>query len=131
MKRVKQLEINSICIDNFYDAYEQLILQNLEKRRKFGKFGEFGEFEKFGKYGKFKKLRTCHAYVYETDDYYFLRSYETFIACISKEKNICYDLLRIRYGFTRTSAYHISKFINDYGTFNKEEPTKHYIAKFI
>ena len=62
----------------------------------------------------FKRLRYCSATVYETDNYYILKSYYTFIACIHKSTNICYDALRHEYGYTSTSAQHISKFWHDY-----------------
>lgn len=61
------------------------------------------------------RLRTCTAWVYETKDYYFLRSYNTIVAFIDKSTDICYDVLRLVYGYTPTSAQHISKFDQDYG----------------
>lgn len=62
-----------------------------------------------------KRLRSCSAYVYETDNFYVLRSYNTIIACIDKQTKICYDFLRLVYGYTSTSSQHISKFWHDYG----------------
>ena len=62
-----------------------------------------------------KKLRSCNASVWETENYYILQSYRTFVACISKKTDICYDVLRIVYGYTNTSAQHISKFKKNYG----------------
>ena len=61
------------------------------------------------------RLRTCHAYVYETPSFYVLRSYNTVVAIIDKSSDICYDFLRGVYGYTSTSAQHISKFDQDYG----------------
>lgn len=61
------------------------------------------------------RLRTCQAYVYETPSFYVLRSYETVVAIIDKNSDICYDFLRGVYGYTNTSARHISKFDKDYG----------------
>lgn len=61
-----------------------------------------------------KRLRTCNAYVYETDSYYILKSYSTFVAFIRKSDCECFDILRKVYGFTSTSAQHIAKFKNDY-----------------
>ena len=63
-----------------------------------------------------KRLRSCSAWVYETDNFYILKSYETLVACIAKKNNACFDVLRYVYGFTSTSAQHISKFIHDYGS---------------
>lgn len=61
------------------------------------------------------RLRTCQAYVYETPSFYVLRSYKTVVAIIEKSSDICYDFLRAVYGYTSTSAQHISKFDKDYG----------------
>lgn len=62
-----------------------------------------------------KRLRTCQAYVYETPSFYVLRSYNTVVAIIEKKTDTCYDFLRTVYGYTSTSAQHISKFDKDYG----------------
>ena len=62
-----------------------------------------------------KQLRTCQAYIYETENFYILRSYHTIVACINKNNGQCYDFLRMVFGYTATSAQHISKFIRDYG----------------
>lgn len=61
------------------------------------------------------RLRSCTAWVYETDNYYILKSYNTFIACVDKSTGVTYDALRYAYGYTSTSAQHISKFTHDYG----------------
>lgn len=64
-----------------------------------------------------KRLRTCQAWVYETENYFILKSYETFIACMEKYgNNSMYDVLRTEYGYTSTSSQHIAKFRRDYGT---------------
>lgn len=62
-----------------------------------------------------KRLRSCQAYVYETPSFYVLRSYRTVVAIIEKKTDTCYDFLRGVYGYTNTSAQHISKFDKDYG----------------
>lgn len=61
------------------------------------------------------RLRSCTAWVYETENYYILKSYDTFIASVNKEDGKLFDALRMVYGFTSTSAQHISKFWHDYG----------------
>ena len=61
------------------------------------------------------QLRHCSAIVYETSDYYILKSYNTVVAFIIKEDDILVDALRYVYGYTSTSAQHIAKFNNDYG----------------
>ena len=60
------------------------------------------------------RLRTCSAIVYETDNYWILQSYNTWIAIIDRNDGTLYDWLRYVYGFTATSAQHIAKFAKDY-----------------
>lgn len=62
-----------------------------------------------------KRLRTCQAWIYESENYYFLKSYNTIVAIIYKRTNTLYDCLRLVYGYTSTSAQHISKFAHDMG----------------
>lgn len=78
--------------------------------------------------GKGIRLRTCQAYVYETPSFYVLRSYNTVVAIIEKSTDICYDFLRAVYGYTSTSAQHISKFVHDYGrgTYGCKERVTYY-----
>lgn len=95
MKKADQLKINNICDGAFNASMREL-------RRQM--------------YGRPVRLRTCTAYVYETKHFYILRSYNTFIACISKKTNVLYDNLRKEYGYTSTSAQHISKFSKDFST---------------
>lgn len=61
-----------------------------------------------------KRLRTCRAVVFETENYFILKSYRTIIAVIDKRTDTLYDVLRYVYGYTATSAQHISKFEKDY-----------------
>ena len=61
------------------------------------------------------RLRSCSAFVYETPNFYILRSYATIIAVIDKNDDTLYDYLRYVYGYTSTSAQHIAKFSHDYG----------------
>lgn len=62
-----------------------------------------------------KQLRACQAWVYKFGRFYLLRSYNTFVAAIDTWDDTCYDFLRKVYGYTATSAQHISKFKHDYG----------------
>lgn len=64
---------------------------------------------------KGKRLRSCTAMVFETEGFYILKSYDTYVACICKYNDTLYDALRIVYGYTATSAQHIAKFAHDYG----------------
>ena len=69
-----------------------------------------------------RKLRSCSAEVAPIVDaetgellYYVLRSYRTVVAAIDVRTDTLYDFLRYVYGYTFTSAQHISKFSQDYG----------------
>ena len=70
----------------------------------------------------YKPLRSCSATVFDVVDdttgeilYHVLRSYNTIVAFIDPRTNTLYDVLRLVYGYTATSAQHISKFAQDYG----------------
>ena len=60
------------------------------------------------------RLRTCNATVYENERYIVLISYTTTVAFIDKREQKAYDILRLVYGYTSTSAQHIAKFFSDY-----------------
>lgn len=77
---------------------------------------------------KVKRLRSCSAHVLITDEYYTLRSYNTVVAFIDRETDTLYDILRYVYGYTSTSAQHISKFESDYckGKWNCEHSFRYY-----
>lgn len=64
---------------------------------------------------KDKRLRSCQAQVIETQNYYILQSYSTYVACISKGTGECADVLRKVYGYTSSSAKQIAYFKSDYG----------------
>ena len=66
--------------------------------------------------GKEVKLRYCKATVGITDsgEFTYLRSYDTIVCVIDNVTGEAVDVLRSEYGFTRTSATHISKFLHDY-----------------
>lgn len=77
------------------------------------------------------RLRTCQAFVYETKNYYLLKSYNTFIACMEKSTETVYDALRIVYGYTNTSAQHIAKFdaLTCYGGYKHRYGNIRYTAR--
>ena len=64
-------------------------------------------------------LRFCNARVYEYMDnttgevIYALMSYRAIVALLYG--NVLFDVLRLAYGYTNTSAKHISYFLHDYG----------------
>lgn len=64
---------------------------------------------------KGKRLRSCQAQVIETQNYYILQSYQTYVACVSKGTGKCADVLRKVYGYTSSSAKQIAYFKSDYG----------------
>ena len=73
-----------------------------------------------------RQLRKCSASVAPAVDketgevmYYVLCSYCTIVAIIDTQTNTLYDFLRYVYGYTATSAQHISKFCEDYGCTNR------------
>ena len=95
MKKDTQIIINEKCMEEYKKAMEE-----------FHRGFVINE----------SRLRTCSAQVYETENYWILKSYNTIIAITSKDTGICYDVLRIVYGYTATSAQHIAKFTHDYHT---------------
>ena len=98
MRKNEQMEINKLCVEMYNDLRNCIVW-----------------------HGRFKvgRLRSCTAEVYETEGYYYLVSYDTIVACITKYNRTCYDFLRYVYGYTNTSAMHISKFCRDYDATNK------------
>lgn len=95
MNKEEQYEINKVCYRYFGEAKEELRKLYSGERH-------------------YKKLRSCKAEVIETEHYYLLRSYNTFVACIHKNLDVLVDVLRTEYGYTATSAQHIAKFNHDY-----------------
>lgn len=94
MKKETQRTINHEC-----DYMYRLAMEEYEN--------EFGD---VGGYSDCERLCSCQAWVYDTEHFYILRSYRTFIAVICKHNDKCYDMLRSVYGYTPTSAKHIAKF---------------------
>lgn len=60
-----------------------------------------------------ERLDYCQAWTYQTRGYSFLVSYATIVAFIDDRGNM-YDVLRLVYGYTATSAKHIAKFRNKF-----------------
>lgn len=58
----------------------------------------------------FHRLNKCQAEFCVTENFVILKSYDTIVACIYMKYNVGYDFLRMVYGYTATSAKHISKF---------------------
>ena len=62
---------------------------------------------------EFERLDYCQAKTYQTKGYTYLISYNTIVAFIDDSGNM-YDVLRLVYGYTTTSAKHIAKFRNKF-----------------
>lgn len=65
---------------------------------------------------KWRPLRSCSADVCRVGQFFVLRSYATIVAIIDTRTDTLYDVLRLVHGYTATSAQHISKFSQDYGS---------------
>lgn len=61
-----------------------------------------------------KQLRSCSAKTYTVGHYVILQSYATPVAFIDKSTGELFDVLRLVYGYTATSAQHIAKFAQDF-----------------
>ncbi len=57
-----------------------------------------------------ERLDYCQAWIADIGEYKVLKSYNTLIALIYKPTGTMYDVLRYVYGYTATSAKHVSKF---------------------
>lgn len=64
-------------------------------------------------HGYFERHDCCQAWLYQSKGYTYLISYNTIVAFIDDSGNM-YDVLRLVYGYTATSAKHISKFRNKF-----------------
>ena len=98
MTKAQQKEVNEICmneIGNLNSYIDSLTPEQIDS-------------------AGVKRLRSCSAHVITYDRYYVLVSYRTPVAFIDRETGDAYDVLRYVYGYTATSAQHISKFLHDY-----------------
>lgn len=58
------------------------------------------------------RLNHCQAWTQDFEGFTLLWSYKTVVAFYDKSTDTLYDALRAVYGYTATSAQHISKFRN-------------------
>lgn len=71
-----------------------------------------------------KQLNKCNARIYETENFYILESYSTFVAVIEKATGIFADVKFMVYNFEaaghtcHTTTQHIAKFRRAYGKDN-------------
>lgn len=108
MKKSEQIKINALCNDVFNAAMREYYEE--QRNAKTVKKG--------------KPLRHCQAKVFETENFYILQSYETLIAAIRKDDNICVNNMRHEYHFDEyatgaTSTQQFYKFVKDYVPFGK------------
>ena len=96
MKKDQQVSMNEFVMQN----YNRMMDEFIEKKSYDG-----------------VQLRSCKACVYETENFFVMRSYESIVAFIDKFTGQKFDVLRWAYGYTATSAQHIAKFLSDYGDF--------------
>ena len=104
MKKDDQKYINSICAYAYKKAMAEYHTHN---------------------YMNCGRLRSCSAEVLETENYFLLRSYNTIVAVMNKRSRETVDVLRMVYGYTATSAQHITKFAHDY------YETKRYTYRYV
>ena len=95
MKKEKQIQENLIVEDAYTSFVRDKKACNLE-------------------FVQYTRFRTCNAYVSRIGKWFVLRSYNTIVAIIDCQTGVLYDFLRLVYGYTATSAKHISKFAHDY-----------------
>ena len=107
MKKEEQKAINAVCEIMQDKAYKELTAINPENIYVYPRYSL--------KNDSWKRLRSMSAHVLETEHYYFLCSYQTIIAFIIKDTDECIAVLRLVYGYTATSAKHVSAFDHDYG----------------
>ena len=95
-KKELQLQENEIVLDHYTKLKEKLDREIRLTQQK-------------------KRLRTMSAEVLVTPNYILLESYGTLVAFIPRGTERCIDVLRYVYGYTPTSAKHISAFAHEYG----------------
>lgn len=107
MKKEEQKVINTICELMLDHAFKELHSVDSKNSYIYPWYSLNND--------SWKRLHSMSAHVLETEHYYFLCSYQTIIAFIVKETDECIDVLRLVYGYTSTSAKHVSAFDHDYG----------------
>ena len=90
--------------------YKEIIIHKSEANRTFYSNIESILYEVVQKGEKRCKLYSCNAEIWEYKGFLALVSYRTPIAVYAPDDATLYDCLRIVYGYTATSAQHISKF---------------------
>ena len=90
--------------------FKDIIIHKSEANRVFYSNIESILYEVFNKCERIRTLYYCNAEIWEYKGFLALVSYKTPIAVYAPDDATLYDCLRIVYGYTSTSAQHISKF---------------------
>lgn len=102
--RKEEIRKNNIIVEKAMEEFKKYFRDEV-------KYWNIFELIQFN-YTDKEQLLHCSATVYEFKKYTILVSYKTIVAFINKDKSTLYDVLRRTYGYTVTSAQHISKFAN-------------------
>lgn len=92
--------------------FKDIIINKSEASRELYSNIESILYEVFRNCKRRHKLYYCNAEIWEYKGFIALVSYGTPIAVYAPDNATIYDCLRIVYGYTATSAKHISKFSN-------------------
>ena len=90
--------------------FKDIIINKSESNRVFYSNIESILYEVFHSCERRCRLYSCNAEIWEYKGFLALVSYGTPIAVYAPDNATLYDCLRIVYGYTATSAQHISKF---------------------
>ena len=90
--------------------FKDIIIHKSEANRVFQSNIESIRYEVFNNCERIRTLYYCNAEIWEYKGFLALVSYKTPIAVYTPDNATLYDCLRIVYGYTSTSAQHISKF---------------------
>lgn len=90
--------------------FKDIIINKSESNRVFYSNIESILYEVFSNCERRRSLYSCNAEIWEYKGFLALVSYGTPIAVYAPDNATLYDCLRIVYGYTATSAKHISKF---------------------
>ena len=90
--------------------FKDIIIHKSESNRVFYSNIESILYEVFNNCEKRRSLYSCNAEIWEYNGFLALVSYGAPIAVYAPDNATLYDCLRIVYGYTATSAQHISKF---------------------
>lgn len=98
---------------------EKQIQENIMVEEAFASFSLYKQKERNLEFAPAMRLRSCNAYVSRIGKWLVLTSYSTDVAIIDIQTGVLYDFLRLVYGYTATSAQHISKFAEDYSVIER------------